>query len=80
MPPSKIKGPRKTFIACRRKTPDRKTKEVKTDRGQDGKRTQVGEAAVQKTTLLADNACQNVGRFFLATRSRNAEVSRTLFS
>ena len=46
------------------------------------KRTQAEEAAVEKTfkTLLADDAFQNVGHTFLATRSRNARVSRTSFS
>ena len=46
------------------------------------KRTTAEEAAVEKTfkTLLADDACQNVGHTFLATRSRNARVSRTSFS
>ena len=46
------------------------------------KRTQAEEAADEKTfkTLLADDACQNVGHTFLATRSRNAKVSHTSFS
>ena len=61
---------------------------VKTHQGQDGqrdsivRRTQSEEANVEKTTktFLANDACQNVGRFFLAARSRNAKVSHTSFS
>ena len=84
MSPSKgkIKEARKTYIACGLKTPHRKTGKVNTHQEKDGqrdtmvKRTQAEEVAVEKTigTLLADDACQNVGR------SRNASVSRTSFS
>ena len=45
-------------------------------------RTQAEEATVEKhiRTFFADDACQNVGRFIQATRSRNAKVSHTQFS
>ena len=45
-------------------------------------RTQAEETTVEKaiSTLFADDACHSTGRSFLATRSRNARVSRTSFS